>query len=81
MLYRDLEKMAAMPIEIYGKYGSAVLTYIFPFALMATIPARIVFGLYNPLLLFVFILLAIVQLKLSLWYWKRSLLKYSSASS
>ena len=81
MLYRDLEKMAAMPIEIYGKYGSAVLTYIFPFALMATIPARIVFGQYNPLLLFVFILLAIVQLKLSLWYWKKSLLKYSSASS
>lgn len=81
MLYRDLEKMAAMPIEIYGKYGSAILTYIFPFALMATIPARIVFGLYNPTFLLVFVVLAAIQLKLSLWYWKRSLLKYSSASS
>lgn len=81
MLYRDLEKMAAMPIEIYGKYGSAVLTYIFPFALMATIPARVVFGLYNPTFLLVFIALAIFQLKLSLWCWNKSLLKYSSASS
>ncbi len=81
MLYRDLEKMASMPIEIYGKYGSAILTYVFPFALMATIPARLVFGLFNPWYLLVFAVLALVQLKLSLWYWHRSLLHYSSASS
>lgn len=81
MLYRDLEKMASMPIEIYGKYGAATLTYIFPFALMATIPARIVFGLYNPWYLLGFIILAGIQLKLSFWYWQKSLLKYSSASS
>ncbi len=81
MLYRDLEKMASMPIEIYGKFGSAVLTYIFPFALMATIPARLVFGLFNPWYLLGFAILAYVQLKLSLWYWHRSLLTYSSASS
>lgn len=81
MLYRDLEKMASMPIEIYGKFGSAVLTYIFPFALMATIPARLTFGLYNPWYLLGFALLAFVQLKISLWYWHRSLLHYSSASS
>ncbi len=81
MLYRDLEKMASMPIEIYGKYGSTVLTYVFPFALMATIPARLVFGLFNPWYLLVFAVLALVQLKLSLWYWHRSLLTYSSASS
>lgn len=81
MLYRDLEKMASMPIEIYGKFGSAVLTYVFPFAIMATIPARLVFGLFNPWYLLVFAVLALVQLKLSLWFWHRSLLSYSSASS
>ena len=81
MLYRDLEKMAAFPIEIYGKYGASVLTYLFPFALLATIPARIVFGLFNPWFLLGFALLALIQLKLSLWYWHRSLLTYSSASS
>lgn len=37
MLYRDLEKMAAMPIEIYGKVGAGVMTYLFPFALIAII--------------------------------------------
>jgi len=81
MLYRDLEKMASMPIEIYGKFGSAVLTYVFPFVLMATIPARLVFGLFSPWYLLAFALLALVQLKLSLWFWHRSLLTYSSASS
>jgi len=81
MLYRDLEKMAAIPIEIYGKTGSAILTYLFPFALLATIPARLIFGLFNPWYLLVFAVLALVQLKLSLWLWHRSLLTYNSASS
>lgn len=81
MLYRDLEKMATMPIEIYGKFGSAILTYIFPFALLATIPARLVFGLYNPWYLLGFALLALIQLRLALWLWRRALLSYSSASS
>lgn len=81
MLYRDLERMAAMPIEIYGKYGSAVLTYIFPFALIATIPARIIFSLYNPWYLLGFALLAVFQLKLSLLFWSKCLESYSSASS
>lgn len=81
MLYRDLEKMASLPIEIYGKYGAGILTYIFPFALMATIPARFVFGLFNPLYLLGFCLLALAQLKLAHYFWKRSLMSYSSASS
>lgn len=81
MLYRDLEKMAAMPIEIYGKTGTTILTYIFPFALMATIPARLVFGMYNPWFLIGFALLAVIQFKFSLYHWRRALLTYSSASS
>lgn len=81
MLYRDLEKMASMPIEIYGQYGTAILTYIFPFALMATLPARLVFGLYNPWYLLLFALLALIQFRLALWLWRHALLHYSSASS
>jgi ABC-2 type transport system permease protein len=81
MLYRDLERMAAFPVSIYGKVGEAVLTYVFPFALMATIPANIVFGLFNPWYLVIFAVLALVQLKLALWFWHRSLQTYSSASS
>lgn len=81
MLYRDLEKMASMPIEIYGKLGAGIMTYVFPFALIATIPARVIFGLYNPWYLLGFAILALIELKLALWYWHRSLLHYSSASS
>ncbi len=81
MLYRDLERMAAFPVSIYGKAGEALLTYAFPFALMATIPANIIFGLFNPWYLLGFGVLALVQLRLSLWFWHRCLQTYSSASS
>lgn len=81
MLYRDIERMAAFPVSMYGRWGSIFLTYLFPFALMATIPANIIFGLFNPWYLLGFAALAAVQLKLALLYWRRSLLTYSSASS
>ena len=81
MLYRDLERMGAFPTAIYGKLGENILTYVFPFALMATIPARLIFGMSNPLYLLGFAALAIIQLRLSLYLWRRCLLSYSSASS
>jgi ABC-2 type transport system permease protein len=81
MLYRDLEKMAAFPIEIYGKYLSMFLTYVVPFALMATIPARLIFGLSSPLVLLFFFPLSLLLARLALWLWHASLRSYSSASS
>lgn len=81
MLYRDLERMGAFPIAIYSKFGENILTYVFPFALMATIPARIIFGMFNPWYLLIFAALALVQLKIALFIWRRALLSYSSASS
>lgn len=81
MLYRDLERMAAFPVEMYGKWGNILLTYVAPFALMATIPAKLIFGLFNPWGLLTFAVLAVVQLKFALWIWRRALLSYSSASS
>ena len=81
MLYRDLEKMASLPIEVYGKYLSAFLTYIIPFGLMATVPARIIFGFQTPLILLYFLPLAALFVYLSLKFWHRALMSYSSASS
>lgn len=81
MLYRDLERMGAFPVSMYGRIGENILTYVFPFALLATIPADIVFGVFNPWYLLGFALLALVQLKISLWIWRSALKSYSSASS
>lgn len=81
MLYRDLERMGAFPASMYGKLGENILTYIFPFALLASIPADIIFGLFNPWYLLGFALLALIQLMLALWIWGRALKSYSSASS
>lgn len=81
MLYRDIERMAAFPVEMYGRWGNLLLTYITPFALMATIPAKLIFGLFNPWALIIFAALAFLQLRFALWFWRQSLLSYSSASS
>lgn len=81
MLYRDIERLAAMPVSMYGRLGGGILTYVFPFGLMATVPANIIFGLTNPYYLFGFSLLALFQFKVALWYWQKSLRTYSSASS
>lgn len=81
MLYRDVERLAAFPVVIYGKIGSGILTYLLPFGLMATLPANYIFGLFNPINLVFFAVLALIQLKLALWYWKLSLRTYSSTSS
>lgn len=81
MLYHDLERMGGFPVKIYGTTGENVLTYLFPFALMASVPADLVFGLANPWTLVGFGLLALVQLKLALWVWRLALKSYSSASS
>lgn len=81
MLYRDLERMGAFPVAIYGKVGENILTYAFPFALMATIPARLIFDTFNPWYLLLFAALALLQLKIALLIWHRALLSYSSASS
>ncbi len=81
MLYRDLERMGAFPVQIYGKLGENILTYAFPFALMATIPANIIFGLFNPWYLVGFTILSFVQLKFSLIIWRFCLRSYASASS
>ncbi len=81
MLFRDLEKMGSFPVSLYGRTGENIMTYIFPFALMATIPANLVLGNFNPWFLIVFAVLAVVQLKLSIWIWNQALKSYSSASS
>jgi ABC-2 type transport system permease protein len=81
MLYRDLERMAAFPTEMYGKVGNFILTYLAPFGLMATVPARYIFGLFQPAGLLLFAILAVVQLRLALRLWRRALLTYASASS
>ena len=81
MLYRDIERMGAFPVDIYGKLGQFLLTYLAPFALMATIPAKYIFGQYNPLLLIVIALIAYLELRLSIWFWQRCLIHYSSSSS
>lgn len=81
MLYRDLERMGAFPTNMYGKYGEFLLNYLAPFGLMATIPANLVFGHMNILVVPALALIAWVSLRTALWLWRHALRTYTSASS
>ncbi len=81
MLFRDVEKMATYPVDIYDRYVGGLLTYVLPIAVTATIPAKLIFGKMSPLILLVFTLLAYVQTKIALFFWHRALSHYTSASS
>ena len=81
MLYRDVERMAAFPIDIYTKIVGFSLTYIIPFAVIATVPAKIIFGRLSPTILLFFLALTFVELQLALAFWRHSLRGYTSASS
>jgi ABC-2 type transport system permease protein len=81
MFFRDIEKMGTYPIDIYDRYVGGVLTYVIPIAIIATVPAKIVFGELSPWYLLVFAALAAVEVRLALWLWNRALTSYTSASS
>lgn len=81
MVYRDVETMARFPIDIYNKTLQFGLTYIIPIAVMATIPAKVLFGKSTLTSLPIFAVLSILNLYLAWKYWNFALTKYSSASS
>lgn len=81
MIYRDIESMARFPIDIYGSKTRFTLTYILPIAVMATLPAKSVFGFLETWVILPFGLFALISLYLANLIWQYALKNYSSASS
>lgn len=79
MIYRDISRMTALPIDIYREPLRTILTFVIPIGLMMSIPVK---GLLNILSL-PFILLcfgfSFFVLFLSLKSWNYALQKYQSA--
>lgn len=81
MLYRDLTRMATVPIDVYQGAFKFLLTYIIPVGIMMAFPAKSALGFLSwPLVLLSFAIGLIFAI-LSLRAWKYSLKNYSSASS
>lgn len=81
MLFRDLENMGRIPVDLYRQPIRAFLTFLVPVAVMITFPAKVIMGLLSPLWVVFSFALAAVFLWGTLRFWRFSLTRYSSASS
>lgn len=81
MIYRDLTKMASLPIDIYKEPFRFVLTFIIPVGIMMAIPVKSLFGLLTPQIAIISLVIALVFLFVSIFSWRFSVKKYQSASS
>lgn len=69
------------PRDIYVPILQRVFVSFFPIALMVTVPAQVLFGEFEPLIIVWFHILAIFFFIISRMVWKNGLKRYSSASS
>jgi len=81
MIYRDIENLARLPVDIYREPIKSVLTFIIPLGIMVTLPAKSFIGLANPVSIFIAFGICIVAVYFSLKLWTRALKNYASASS
>lgn len=81
MIYRDISSMARFPVDIYGQALQGLLTFVVPVGLMVFVPAKLLMGQMNYLIIILLMIYSFAATTLSLWFWKFALKKYTSASS
>lgn len=80
-LYRDLTSMGKIPINLYKRPLSSILTFVIPIGIMITFPSQAAFGSLLPELVIISILIGGIFLLLSSFSWRFAIRRYSSASS
>jgi len=81
MIFRDLENLARLPVDIYKQPLRGVLTYLIPVGIMITFPAKALMGLITPVGVALSFALGAILFYASLKFWKLALKHYTSASS
>lgn len=81
MLFRDLTQMGRIPIDVYREPISTIVTFVIPVGVMMTFPAKALMGLLSSQLILISLILSVITLTLSLYFWKYALKNYSSVSS
>lgn len=81
MIYRDIIGMGRFPPEVYPVVIRTVLLTLVPIALMVTIPARILMGVFSWEAVAMALAISGLFLLFSWTAWRRALSLYSSASS
>lgn len=81
MIYRDITRLGAFPIDIYSEPLKSVLTFVIPIGIMVSFPVKSVLGILSPNLVIISFGIGLLFLTISIMMWQASLAKYQSASS
>lgn len=79
MIYRDLNSVGRMPIDIFKEPLRGFLTFIIPIGIMMSFPVKGLIGLLSPTLIIYAVIFGLGLLFLSIKLWNLSLKAYSSA--
>lgn len=81
MIYRDLTKMAIVPVDIYRQPIRNLITFVVPIGIMMTFPVKGLFNLLNWNLVLISVAFGGLSLSFALWIWRVALHKYQSWGS
>lgn len=81
MIYRDITRMAAFPMEIYSEPLRTIFMFVIPIGIMVSNPVKSLLGLLTPSMVALSFGLALVFFLFALQVWNMALAKYQSASS
>jgi ABC-2 type transport system permease protein len=81
MVFRDTMAMLRIPVDVYSEPLRGILTFVVPLGIMMTFPPKALMGLLSGPLIFTSFFIAFLTLASTLFFWKRSLREYQSASS
>lgn len=81
MIYRDITRMAALPIDIYAEPLRTILTFVIPIGIMVSFPVQALYNLLSWQFIIVGVVLAGAMIGAALWLWHYGLMQYQSAGS
>jgi ABC-2 type transport system permease protein len=81
MIYRDLSRLAVVPVDIYQEPIRSLITFVLPIGIMMTFPVKGLLNMLNWNLLALSFVLGIGIMLISLWFWRLALRKYQSWGS
>ena len=78
MIYRDLSRVAVMPIDIYKEPLRTFLTFVIPIGIMSTFPVKSLLGILSWQMIVVSFFVSLVLMTCALTLWDKALKKYQS---
>lgn len=81
MIYRDILNIGRFPVDVYKTPLNFIFTFVLPVGIMITFPVKALLGILSFKFFLISFLFSFFFLLISLFFWKKALKYYQSASS